>query len=371
MSATTQLSAVRSPARADHALLNGGPGPAPLVRRWLILLAALIAAMVVVGGFVRLTRSGLSIVEWNVITGVLPPIGTAAWEAEFAKYSASPEGMKVNSGMQLHEFQRIFYTEWVHRLFARVVGLVVAIPLGVFLLRGTIPWRRSGPYVLLLALFGFQGFLGWFMVASGLVDRPSVSHIRLTVHLLAALALLALCLWLALRHPSTPDSAVMAAPDDARSDVARARLAGGLALGVTTVQIAYGGLVAGLKAGHASDTWPLMFGRWVPAGLLADLEPAWRNLVETGATVHFVHRWLAWLVLATAVGLWLAARRAAMPRVAIVAAALCAVVAVQIGLGIMVVVTGVPIVTALTHQATGVAVFVLVVLANLRLNGAG
>jgi cytochrome c oxidase assembly protein subunit 15 len=353
------------------------------LRIWLFTLCALIAMMVVIGGYVRLSRAGLSIVEWNVITGVIPPIGEAAWQEAFAKYQASPEYQKVNTAISLADYQRIYYIEYYHRLVARLVGLFVALPLALFLWRGVIPWRRSGVYLGILLLFAFQGFLGWYMVASGLVDRPSVSHFRLTAHLLAALALLGICFWKGLdntarfgpRYPLTPPSPSGTTPvadadrpstESIRPNAAkvhrRLRLLSLALLAVVVIQITYGGLVAGLKAGHASDTWPLMFGRLLPPGLLTVLQPWWWNLVETAATVHFVHRWFAFVVLVMALVLYFAAKHVGdAPTVRQGAIAMIAVVALQIALGVSVVVLGVPLAVALLHQTVALAVFLVAV----------
>ncbi len=332
------------------------------VRVWLYILCALIAAMVVVGGFVRLSRAGLSIVEWNVLTGVIPPIGEQAWQAEFAKYQQTPEFQKVNAAMTLAAYQRIFLIEWAHRLIARLVGLIVFIPLAVFLIRGTIPWRKSGVYVLILLLFGFQGFLGWFMVASGLVDRPHVSHFRLTFHLLAALTLLALCLWQALNL--TPRYAAVRQ----RRAIPGQRGLAVLLLIVVVLQVAYGGLVAGLKAGHASDTWPLMFGYLIPPGLLSVITPWWQNLVETATTVHFIHRWFAFVVLIIAAIVYYRARKTHdAGTVQHGALAMIAVVTLQIVWGVSVVIFGVPLWLALLHQATAVLLFAVAIFLNHQL----
>jgi cytochrome c oxidase assembly protein subunit 15 len=330
-----------------------------LVRRWLFAVAAVVAFLVLVGGFVRLSRAGLSIVEWDVVSGVLPPLNEAAWAEEFAAYKQSPEGSKVNVDMDMAGFQRIFLIEWAHRLLARLAGLFVALPLLWFLLRGVIPWRRSGPYVAIGLLFAFQGFLGWYMVASGLVDRPSVSHLRLATHLLAALTLLALALWQALELGRPPTIAARHAA------LGGPRLLGGLVMGLVVVQIAYGAFVAGLKAGHVSNTWPLMFGQLMPAGLLSQLDPAWLNLLNTPATVHFIHRWLAFAVLAAAVLLWWAMRRdGRLAGTRRTAGWLVLLTVLQISLGVATVLLNVALPVALLHQGMGVAVFALAVVLN-------
>jgi len=328
---------------------------------WLFIVAALVAVMVVVGGYVRLARAGLSIVEWNPITGVIPPLTEQAWQAEFAKYQQTPEFKLMNPTMTLDGYRRIFYLEWAHRLIARLAGLVVVLPLAWFLWRRIIPWRRAGIYMLIAALFAFQGFLGWYMVASGLVDRPHVSHYRLTIHLLTALTLLALTLWVALgRAYGQPDRGRPSGP-------------GVAVLAIVVLQIAYGGLVAGLKAGKVSNTWPLMGGALVPADLLSSAGSWLASLLEGPATVHFIHRWLAFVVLAIA--LWFYFRHrggetAVGRQIRAGALLLVAVIALQIALGIGVVLFGVPIGLALLHQATALAMFTVAVYLNHRLAAA-
>lgn len=333
------------------------------MRRWLYLCSGLIALMVVVGGYTRLSRAGLSIVEWDVVMGVLPPRGEAAWQEAHDLYLASPEGLKVNADMSVAEYQRIFYIEWFHRLLARLVGLVVALPLLAFLLRGTIPRGRRAAFVCIGLLFAFQGFLGWFMVASGLVDRPSVSHYRLTLHLLAALGLLALCLWqaLGLRDDAGSGTGVTAP--------AQARRLGLALLSLILLQITWGGFVAGLKAGQVSNTWPLMFGTWIPIGSMGRVVPLWRDLVDNVVTVHFTHRWLALLVLALAGWTWWRLRSAAgvPPDARRAAGLLLALVLLQVALGVTTVLLGVPLWVALAHQATAVLLFATAVVLNQRL----
>lgn len=328
---------------------------------WLTLVCGLIVFMVVFGGYVRLTRSGLSIVEWNVISGVIPPIGQEDWQAEFAKYQQTPEFQKVNSSMTLAEYKQIFYVEFIHRLVARLAGLIVTIPLLVFLWRGVLTWRQSGRYWLMIILFGVQGFMGWYMVSSGLVDRPAVSHFRLTLHLVLALLLLGLAFWMTLtlrRAPSQPTSVLTGWP------IWLSRLM----IAALVVQIAYGGLVAGLKAGHVSDTWPRMFGYLVPPGLLSVVQPWWRNLIETMPTVHFVHRWFAFGVLLAIIAVWGAVRRradrqSAMPAVRLALLLVC----LQITLGVSVVWFHVAVALALLHQATALLLYLAVLNVHFQL----
>ncbi len=332
------------------------------IRRWLYLCAGLIALMVTVGGFVRLSRAGLSIVEWDVVMGVLPPIGQEAWQSAYDLYMRSPEGQKVNAGMSMADYQRIFYIEWFHRLLARAVGLVVALPLLYLLWKGILPRRERPAYVLIGLLFAFQGFLGWYMVASGLVDRPSVSHYRLTTHLLAALTLLALCLWKAF------DLQFDDPPADARRVPAGLRRLGRWLLVVLVLQIGWGGFVAGLKAGHVSNTWPRMFQQWIPWDALTGLEPVWRNFMDNPAAVHFGHRWLAFGVLALAV--WTHARLRGFGGAAQALGAsrlVLTLIGVQILLGILTVLLDVQLWIALGHQANAVLLFSTVTLLVHRL----
>ncbi len=324
------------------------------VTMWLIVVCVLIVFMVFFGGLVRLTRSGLSIVEWNPISGVVPPIGEEAWQAEFRKYQQTPEFEKVNTEMTLDGYKRIFYLEWFHRLVARFAGLIVVIPLFYFLLKRYIPWRKSAVYLVIAIGFAFQGFLGWYMVSSGLADRPSVSHLRLTAHLLAALSLLALTFWMALRHYyGFPEKE----PKGLKTVGYRLSW---LMVAVLTIQMAYGGLVAGLKAGHASNTWPLMFGYLVPPGMLSVIEPWWRNLIETASTVHFMHRWFAFSVLIVAIALYYPAKKRGYSHAIHKGILLMIVLTlVQIGLGVSVIWLGVPIWLALLHQSVALGLFLL------------
>lgn len=331
------------------------------VTRWLFIVCGLIMFMVVFGGYVRLTRSGLSIVEWKPIAGVIPPIGEEAWQQEFEKYQQTPEFQKVNKNMTVDEYKWIFYNEFIHRLIARFAGLVVVLPLFYFLWKGFIPWRKSFVYLAIGALFGFQGYLGWYMVSSGLRNVPAVSHFRLTVHLLMALFLLALTLWTALNHYYRFPKQV--------SGVSRTTpfLLSALLIGVLTLQISYGGLVAGLKAGYISNTYPLMFGYLVPPGLLSLMEPWWRNLIEAATTVHFVHRWFAAIVLIAAIILYfLTKKRSFSSELHRSILWMMGLVALQIFFGALVVWFRVNIVLALLHQGTALFLFVVAFFINYR-----
>jgi cytochrome c oxidase assembly protein subunit 15 len=319
---------------------------------WLFIFAFIVGFLVVFGGFVRLTRSGLSIVEWNPVSGVLPPIGEQAWQEEFTKYQQSPEYQIINRSMTLDGFKRIFFIEWLHRLIARLAGLAYAIPVFYFLLKGAIPPKEFGIYVVMGILFIGQAVIGWLMVASGLVDRPSVSHFRLTLHLLLALSLLGLSLWVALGHLF---GFPRGAQDVRWSPLSRLAV---LAMGILLIQISYGGLTAGLKAGHLSDTWPLMFGRWLPPGLFS--KPGY--LLELPQTIFFVHRWFAFVALFTAAGIWYSARVRGYGR-DITTGLLWVLVlgCVQITFGILVVLLHVQISLALLHQTGALILYALAV----------
>jgi len=321
-----------------------------VVMKWLFIFAFIVAFLVVFGGFVRLTRSGLSIVEWNPISGVIPPIGAQAWQEEFAKYQLTPEYLEINSNMTLDEYKYIFYMEWIHRFIARVAGLAYAIPVFYFLFRKAIPWKEFGVYFVMGMLFIGQAFMGWYMVASGLVDRPSVSHFLLTAHLLLASSLLGVSLWTALGHRN-------GFPDYSKK--AKWSLPSKLAVVsfvILLIQISYGGMTAGLKAGHISDTWPLMLGKLIPANLFN----APMNLLETPQTIIFVHRWFAWLGLIVVPVVVYIVRKQNYPREIINGLIwLTGVVALQITLGILTVLFHVNIVIALVHQANALVLFAL------------
>lgn len=330
---------------------------------WLLIICFFIIVLVVFGGYVRLTRSGLSMVEWKVITGMMPPMGEVAWQEAFAKYQLTPEFIKINKAMTVDEYRFIYYNEYIHRMLGRWTGMLYVVPLFYFMLKGTIPWRKSSFYLIIGLGFAFQGFLGWYMVSSGLVDIPSVSHYRLTAHLLTALGLLGLCWWAVLCNLYGSDEV----PSDRRQRKSAQWLAIGL-VAVLLVQISYGGLVAGLKAGHASNTWPLMFGKLVPPGLLSIVEPWWRNLLEVPITVHYVHRWFAFVVLLMILILYFVARHKknyAAIRSGILT--MVGLVSVQIALGVSVIWFHVPVWLALVHQAVAISLLMTALFINFKI----
>jgi len=317
---------------------------------WLFAVAAAIFLMVVIGGITRLTESGLSIVDWRPVTGILPPLSEAAWTEEFAKYRASPQYLQVNRGMSLAEFQQIFWWEWVHRFWGRMIGLAFALPFLWFLWRGAIPAPARAHLWIAFGLGALQGLVGWLMVASGLVDRPSVSQYRLVAHLGLALAIYAYLLWIALglwrgQAPTPPGTAGR-------------RLAPALAslLGMTMVS---GGFVAGIDAGTVYNTFPTMEGDWIPP-VYGQMTPWWANLFENAAAVQFNHRVLAMVtVIAVLTGAGLLRRASPLVRGLALAAAAAALA--QAGLGIATLLLHVPVALGALHQAGAVILLTLLV----------
>jgi cytochrome c oxidase assembly protein subunit 15 len=322
------------------------------VMKWLFTFAFIVAFLVVFGGFVRLTRSGLSIVEWNPISGSMPPIGQQAWQDEFTKYQKTPEYIKVNSSMTLDEYKFIFYMEWLHRNIARFAGLIYAIPVFYFLFTKKIPFKEFGIYFVMGLLFITQAIAGWVMVASGLVDRPSVSHFNLTIHLLLALSLLGLALWTGFGHKYGFSALAKKAKWSTPSKLAVTFL------GILLIQISYGGFTAGLKAGHVSDTWPLMFGKLIPPNLFS----SFINIFEAPQTIVFIHRWFAFVVLAAVVYLYTVVRKNNYQSDLFKGLQwFIAAVTLQIILGILTILSYVNIVVALMHQAGAIALFALTI----------
>ena len=327
-------------------------GTAPrAIRRWLYIVAGLIVAMVIVGGITRLTESGLSITRWQPIRGTLPPLSEAAWQAEFDRYKQIPEYAAFNQGMTLSGFKAIFFWEYLHRLLGRVIGLAFAVPLAWFAIRRRIPHGFGWRLTALLALGGLQGTIGWWMVASGLVDRTDVSHLRLAAHLLTALFILAGIVWTA------RDLALVERWPTARG--ARLTPVAITALGLLTLQLLYGALTAGLDAGYAFSSWPLMGDAWFPAGTpMATPLPS--NAIDNPVVVQFIHRWLAFVAAA---GLMWLAHRAAKAGARGPAAWVAALLIAQIALGIATLLTGVRIEVAVAHQANAALLLIASVVA--------
>lgn len=343
-----QSSAYPPSARNPSPRLGAPPGdPAALVR-WLAVVAAMIVAMVVVGGITRLTESGVSITEWNVVSGTLPPLTDAQWQAEFAKYRQTPQYVLVNgpAGMTLATYKFIFFWEWVHRLLGRAIGLAFAAPLAWYWLRGAIPPGYKPRLLALLALGGLQGAIGWWMVSSGIVHDVKVSHYRLSVHLLVALTTLAGVVWTAL------DLRGLAAGQPR----ARLRPLAALVLALLVLQLGYGALLAGLRAGVVAgagwfslDAWPLMQGAFLPEGIDWS-QGAWHAFTGDPYLVHFIHRWWAWVLVA---GLVVLARKVRAAGHRPVSIALHSVFGTQILLGIATVYSGVALPLAALHQLVG------------------
>jgi heme a synthase len=337
-----------------------------VIQWWLNSIAVLLVIMVMVGGATRVTDSGLSIVEWRPVTGVLPPFSESAWIVEFEKYKTSSEYELANKGMTLDEFKRIYWWEWAHRLLGRLIGAAFLLPLLFFQLRGWIEPRLKWRLWLIFALGALQGAIGWWMVASGLVGRVDVAQERLAIHLTMASLILIAVIWTSLRLSPA------AAPARMTPSSRRLAATAAMILVLLVAQIALGGLVAGLKAGLIYDTWPLIDGTFIPSREhLLLLQPAWMNLIDNHLTVQFSHRMLAYLLVGLA-ALHAAdcAHRDDRPCRAS-AVALAFVLLLQAGLGILTLVLQVPILLALTHQAVGIVALVVATVhaANLRSRG--
>ena len=313
------------------------------IARWLLAVAALVVLIVAVGGITRLTESGLSITEWKPVTGAIPPLSDAQWQAEFERYQRIGEYRQINgpAGMTLADYKFIYFWEWLHRLLGRLIGLAFALPLAWFWVRRAIPVGYKPRLVTLLALGALQGLLGWLMVRSGLSDEVTdVSHFWLSAHLLTALLTLALLVWTALD--------MLALHRDAAARPAQlTRLAAVTGI-VLFVQLLLGAWVAGLNAGLASDTWPLMQGRFFPEVSWAR-GAAWA-FANDPFLLHFLHRWWAWVAVAALIVLARGTKRAGSRPASI---AIHSAFGTQILLGIATVLTGVALWLAVLHQLVG------------------
>ena len=340
---------------ADRALAPEHVTARPLsLSNWLLAVAGLIFVMVVIGGITRLTESGLSITQWNPVSGAIPPMTQADWDRAFELYKQTPEYLQINRGMTLDGFKSIFFWEFLHRQMARLIGLALMLPLAWFALKKAIPRGYAPRLIVLVLLLFMQGAVGWWMVASGLKDRTDVSHVRLAVHLLSALILFAAVVWTAFdlrgvgaRRLPVPTIAIWA-------------------LAVLALQLMFGAYVAGLNAGYAFSSWPLMGDSLYPAGA-PWLTPAIRNFVDNPITVQFVHRWLAFGVLIVAI---LLARRAKAVGARREAILVHAAVGTQIFLGIATLMSGVRLPIAAAHQATAVLLLASFLMAAHRISEA-
>lgn len=328
------------------------------LERWLWSVALLVIAMVAVGGATRLTDSGLSITEWKPLLGAIPPLSTADWLDAFERYKAIPEYQLVNAGMSLAEFKTIYWWEWGHRFLGRCIGLAYGIPLLLFWLAGRVPRRLTLPLVAVLLLGGLQGFVGWYMVQSGLVERVDVSQYRLAMHLGLAFVILACLVWLALSvRPYDPLARLQGVSRPAR------RLAAGLAL-LILCQVVLGAFVAGTKAGLTYNTWPLMDGDLIPGGLW-EMSPWYLNVTENLTTIQFNHRVMAYILVGLAIAHALLIIRASENANAIISAWILAIAMLgQAGLGIwtLLAVDGaIPIGLGVAHQTAAAIVFAIAV----------
>ncbi len=360
--------------KPDAIALAGGPttigaNDRRAVALWLLLCGAMIFAMVVLGGVTRLTHSGLSMVEWKPVTGFLPPMTESAWEDAFAKYRQYPEYREINAGMTLEEFKSIFWLEFIHRVWGRTIGVVFLLPFLYFLVRKRIDRWLAPRLALIFVLGALQGVMGWYMVKSGLVDRPDVSQYRLTAHLLAAFVIYGYILWVALTllHPEK----TRAAEDRGARRVRRLTWTLFILVSIT---VASGGLVAGLDAGFAYNTFPLMDGRWIPEDILR-LHPVLTNLFDNPITVQFDHRVLAVTTALVAVALWVASqgvnRSATLGRRArLWIHGVLAATALQVALGLTTLLTVVALVPAAAHQAGALVLFTTVICALHALRAA-
>lgn len=326
---------------------------------WLIGVAALIVIMVLVGGATRLTESGLSIVEWKPVTGALPPSNAAQWTDAFEAYKAIPQYRELNSGMDLDEFKTIFWWEWSHRLLGRVIGMVYLLPFIWFQWCGVLTADLKKRLWIIFGLGALQGGVGWWMVASGLSERVEVSQYRLATHLVLALVIFAAIVW-TLRRLSAHASS--AAPQ-------RLRVTGVALVLLTFLQLYFGALVAGLRAGRVFNTWPQIDGAWIPsASRLLFEQPWWRNLFDNTLTVQFEHRMTAYALLALAL-LHLVDAVRSRAETAVVGGALwlASAIALQAVLGILTLLHQVPMLLALAHQAVAILVLTLAIIQLERL----
>ncbi len=316
------------------------------ISNWLYSVAFLVFIMIIVGGITRLTESGLSITEWKLITGALPPLNEAAWLSEFDKYKQIPEFLEINgpAGMTLVDFKFIYFWEWIHRLLGRLIGIAFALPLVWFAFKRAIPEGYGLRLTVLLCLGGMQGVIGWWMVTSGLTERTDVSHFRLATHLLTAFLILGALVWTAL------DLRQHAKGQDRKSKLT---FFGLLVFVILFVQLLFGAYTAGLNAGYMSRTWPLMNGAFFPLGIdwTSDL---WTKLNNNPYMIHFIHRWWAWLTVGFLIVL--AMRIRAQSRKASIA--IHSAYGVQILLGIATVMTSVNMHFAVLHQAVGALVVI-------------
>ena len=332
------------------------------ITTWLISALLLIFLMLIIGGVTRLTRSGLSMVEWHPISGVIPPLTDNAWQEEFEKYQQFPEYQQLNQSMTLSQFKFIFFWEYVHRLIGRLLGIFFIIPFAYLLIKKKLNPPLLKKLLFMFVLGGLQGLYGWYMVKSGLVDNPHVSHYRLAGHLLLAFGLMAYIFWTALtinKKKFIPSTAY---------NREKLQLVLNWILAVIFLQIIYGAFTAGLKAGYGWNTFPKMAGEWVPSGLLP-LTPWWKNFVEHTFTIQFIHRMLGWILCMLIPGFWRYCKGFELtPQQEKAIDWLLWAILIQFGLGVLTLIMVVPVWLGALHQAGAVVLLMTAVYNRFLLN---
>ena len=324
--------------------------PEKIIAVWLFVLCGMVFFMVILGGLTRLTHSGLSMVSWRPITGWLPPIGVQEWQSVFDLYKETPEFKKINDGMTIDGFKSIFWLEYSHRLWGRIIGIVFIFPFLFFLFKGRIRRGLAPRLIIILIMGGFQGVLGWYMVKSGLIDNPDVSQYRLVAHLSAAIIIYGFMFWVAMslvrvRHEVLPDFSI------------KLLFASIFVTCWIFATIISGGFVAGLDAGLIYNTFPLMDGQFIPDGLW-NMQPWHKNLFENVTTVQFNHRVFAEVSLLLIIGLWWYVRRSNVSRLVLRPfQAMLIMVFIQVTLGILTLMFVVPIFVASLHQLGALILF--------------
>ena len=355
-----EVTEVAKPALAPGGIDRGRRDARGLVRGWLMVLFALVVLMIAVGGMTRLTESGLSITEWKPVTGAVPPLNEADWQAEFTKYQATSQYALMNNGMELSEFKQIYWWEWGHRQLGRIMGLIWAVGFGFFWATKRIPpgWTRR--LLLVGALGGAQGAVGWWMVNSGLGEgMVSVASYRLAVHLGLAFAILGLIAWYVIRLERREADLLTA------RRVGERRLTAGATglMHLIFVQIALGALVAGIDAGRAFPTWPLMGDGFFPPEPFS-ISPVWRNFFEDPGLVQFIHRITAYALCALAMYVWVRARKSAQTATRRAFNLMLGMLLVQVVLGIVTALYSAPLHIAIVHQLGAVVLWVLILRAR-------
>ena len=325
---------------------------------WLLTGCFLIFLMVVIGGITRLTHSGLSIVEWDLLMGTLPPVTSRDWQELFQKYQQSPQYQLVNIHFGLEEFQSIFWWEYIHRLLGRMIGLVFFVPFTYFLIKKKLSRDLVGKLLVIFVLGGLQGFLGWYMVKSGLVKDPHVSHYRLAAHLVTAFISFGFTFWVVLGLIYPPPHKSQIIHEQAIGSVKKLTY---ILSGVVFLQIIYGAFVAGLKAGMVYNTFPKMGSEWMAEGVIA-MQPFWKNLLENIAGVQFVHRYLAYIVVIIVGIIWFKARKIGLSDTQKGGINfLGIVVIIQFLLGVFTLLYAVPVTLGVIHQVGAFFLFAAVI----------